>query len=196
MFTALLDTCVLWPSLQRDFLLSMAAEGLYRPVWSAQILAELEYAETAKWGRRGLDPAAAADRATHLIGQMRGAFDDAETTGWEPLVGSYGLPDPEDEHVVAAAVVAGAGAIVTSNLRDFPTVSVPAAVEVLSPQQFTATTVSLAPARALAAVQAIADRSGQTGQPRRSIDDLLDHLEGVYQLIDAVTALRAARRPD
>ena len=106
MFTALLDTCVLWPSLQRDVLLSLAAEGMYRPAWSSVILAELEYEQAAKLTRRGVVPADADHRAAHLIQRMRQAFDDAEITGWEGLEGTYGLPDPDDEHVVAAAVVA------------------------------------------------------------------------------------------
>lgn len=124
-FAALLDTCVLWPSLQRDFLLSMAIEGLYRPLWSDAILEELFLHEQYKLLDRGSEPGAALAAADHLLGNMRAAFDDAVVTGWEPLDGSFGLPDPDDEHVVAAAVVGGAGVIVTDNLKHFPVALVP-----------------------------------------------------------------------
>jgi hypothetical protein len=70
MFAALLDTSVLWPSLQRDFLLSLAVEGMYRPLWSSEILTELEFCETEKLIKRGEQPDAAATRARHLIDQM------------------------------------------------------------------------------------------------------------------------------
>jgi hypothetical protein len=147
-FTALLDTCVLWPSLQRDVLLSLAAEGMYRPGWSSAILAELEYHEAVKLIERGAEPAEAEARAARRIDQMRQAFDDAETDGWEGLEGTYGLPDPNDEHVVAAAVVAGAGAIVTLNLKDFPVALMPRGIEVSDPATFALNTVSLDPNRA------------------------------------------------
>jgi hypothetical protein len=163
MFTALLDTCVLWPSLQRDVLLSLAAEGLYRPVWSSVILAELEYEQAAKLTRRGVAPADAERRAAHLIQRMRQAFDAAEITGWEGLDGTYGLPDPDDEHVVAAAVVAGAGAIITLNTTDFPAPLLPSGLETLRPAEFAATTVSLDPHRALHAIRTIAGRTGTHG---------------------------------
>lgn len=119
MFSALLDTSVLWPSLQRDFLLSLAIEGLYRPLWSTAILAELEHHETRKLIERGEESDIAAARACHLLGQMATAFDDALVENWEPHDGTFGLPDANDEHVVAAALVGGAGVIVTSNLKTF-----------------------------------------------------------------------------
>ena len=143
MFAAVLDTSVLWPSRQRDFLLSLAIAGLYRPLWSDAILEELEYHETAKRAGRGSDATAAA--AARLVGRMRAAFDDAVVTGWEPLDGSYSLPDPDDEHVVAAAVVGRADVIVTHNFKDFPEDRVPKHIQVVSPAEFAADTVAVPP---------------------------------------------------
>ena len=143
MFAALLDTSVLWPSLQRDFLLSLAVEGLYRPLWSSAILDELQLHEVQKLVGLGEDPDAAAARAQHLIDQMTTAFDDALVENWEPLDGTFGLPDPDDEHVVAAALVGGAGVIVTSNLKDFPLQRIPDPLKVARPAQFAADTVAV-----------------------------------------------------
>ena len=190
MFTALLDTCVLWPSLQRDVLLSLAAEGMYRPAWSSVILAELEYEQAAKLTRRGVAPADADNRAAHLIQRMRQAFDDAEATGWEGLEGTYGLPDPDDEHVVASAVVAGAGAIITLNTKDFPGTLLPFGLETLRPAEFAANTVSLDPHRALRAIGTIAGRTGTQG-PARTVTELLDILVRRYGFDDAVDQLRS-----
>lgn len=140
-FTALLDTCVLWPSLQRDFLLTLAVEGLYRPIWSSAILDELKYAEEQKLIERGEDPRKASRRARHLVSKMRRAFDDAEVEGWEGLDGTYGLPDTNDEHVVAAAIVGRAGVIVTMNIKDFPEHKLPPGLQIHPPTTFAANTV-------------------------------------------------------
>ena len=191
MFTALLDTSVLWPSTQRDFLLSLAAESMYRPIWSGAILDELRFHEAAKLQRRGVPEDDARSRAEYLIGQMREAFDDAEIQGWEGLEGSYGLPDPDDEHVVAAAVVGGAGAIVTANFKDFPVERLPPGLRALSAAEFALNTVALDPARGVRAVQQIVARSGRKGPPR-TVDDILDTLARRYDLIDAVDLVRKA----
>ncbi|MEV7228287.1 PIN domain-containing protein [Polymorphospora sp. NPDC051019] len=185
MFLVLLDTCVLWPSLQRDFLLSLAVEGVYRPAWSSTILAELEFHETRKLMRRGTDRRTAARRARWLVEQMRKAFLDAEVQGWEALVGTYGLPDPDDEHVVAAAVVAGAGAIVTHNIKDFPAERLPTGLQVLDPVEFAEATVSLDPVSARRAVSAIARRSGRMGveMAEGEILDLLARRYGMTHLV-------------
>jgi hypothetical protein len=190
-FAALLDTCVLWPSLQRDFLLSLAIEGVYRPVWSAVILEELEYEETVKLVSRGHKSTEAEGRARYLVEQMRAAFSDAEVGGWEGLEGTYGLPDPNDEHVVAAAVVAGAGAIVTDNIRHFPQSKLPMGIEAFSPAEFAANTVAVDPIRAKVAIGAMADRSGRRG-PAVSEEQILEVLVDRYRMTRAVEIMRAA----
>lgn len=187
MFAAILDTCVLWPSLQRDVLLSFAVEGIYRPLWSDAILAELEYHEARKHARRGASPMDAATRAARLVSEMRRTFDDACVIGWEPMDGSFGLPDRDDEHVVAAAVVGGAGAIVTDNVSDMPTALIPAGIHVRTAAQFASDTVSVSPERALAAVAAV---SARVRRPPMDVQQILDALVARYHWDDAVELLR------
>ncbi len=113
-YTALLDANVLVPYTLTDVLLRLAEAGLYRPLWSTSILAEAERTLVH------LHPAIAADALHDRIAAMDQFFPDAAVTGWEEIVGSLTLPDPDDRHVLAAAIVGGADTIVTANLRDFP----------------------------------------------------------------------------
>lgn len=191
MFTATLDTSVLWPSLQRDFLLSLAIEGTYRPTWSSAILDELQFHEEAKLVKRGMPVAEAARRAATLIAAMRREFADAEVDGWQPLEGTFGLPDPDDEHVLAAAVIAGAGAIVTENLKDFPADRIPPGIQVLSAREFAKNTVALNPRLALAAVHEIASRSGRCGATL-AVGEILETLRDRYGMIEAVDMMTEA----
>lgn len=191
MFTATLDTSVLWPSLQRDFLLSLAIEGTYRPTWSSAILDELQFHEEAKLVKRGMPVAEAARRAATLIAAMRREFADAEVDGWQPLEGTFGLPDPDDEHVLAAAVIAGAGAIVTENLKDFPADRIPPGIQVLSAREFAKNTVALNPRLALAAVHEIASRSGRYGATL-AVGEILETLRDRYGVIEAVDMMTEA----
>ena len=191
MFTATLDTSVLWPSLQRDFLLSLAVEGTYRPTWSSAILDELQFHEEAKLVKRGMPVAEAARRAATLIAAMRREFADAEVDGWQPLEGTFGLPDADDEHVLAAAVIAGAGAIVTENLKDFPADRIPPGIQVLSAREFAKNTVALNPRLALAAVHEIASRSGRYGATL-AVGEILETLRDRYGMIEAVDMMTEA----
>ncbi len=75
-FPAFLDTCTLYGAYLCDSLLRLAEAGTYRPLWSADVLDELERALVA----RGLAEAAVKYR----IGEMRRAFPDAEVPARAP----------------------------------------------------------------------------------------------------------------
>jgi hypothetical protein len=74
MFTALLDSCVLWPSLQRDFLLSLTFEGAYRFIFSKAIPEETEINEELKLVERGDSEETARQKTRHLADPMRASF--------------------------------------------------------------------------------------------------------------------------
>ena len=68
---------------------------------------------------------------------MNAAVADAMVDGHMDLIESLSLPDPDDRHVLAAAIHAGADAIITFNLKDFPeAVAKQYNVEILHPDDF------------------------------------------------------------
>lgn len=187
MSTALLDSGVIWPSTQRDFLLSLAFEGSYRFIFSEAILGEVEVNEELKWRKRGDSLEAAQAKARYLAEQMRRNFQDSIVRDWEGLEGSYGLPDPDDEHVLAAAVVGGAGSIITDNFRDFPLNKIPSGIQITSVQDFAYETVAIRPELGLAAIQSMSERSGRKG-PLETPLEIFARLDKIYSL-NASTAL-------
>lgn len=114
-FTAILDANVLYPQLIRDTLLSLAVERLYHARWSATIHAE--------WTRNlAKDRPEPATKLALVVERMNDSVPDCLVTHYEKLANSIELPDPDDRHVVAAAIAGHADAIVTFNTKDFPAV--------------------------------------------------------------------------
>ncbi len=112
-YAAVLDANVLHPIITTEVLLRLADRGLFRPVWSAEILDEVR--ESLE--RRDLDPA----KIRRRIDVMAAHFDEAMVEN----VARYLSAVPEgvdegDRHVVAAAIAAKADAIVTNNVDDIP----------------------------------------------------------------------------
>jgi predicted nucleic acid-binding protein len=108
-----LDACVLFPTVLREVLIGCARAGLYTPLWSDRILEEWARA-TVKLGP------GAEDIARGEAGLLRAAFPKASVPRHDGLEARLVLPDPDDVHVLAAAVAGGADAIVTFNAADFP----------------------------------------------------------------------------
>lgn len=128
-YIAVLDTCVLVPMPLCDTLLRLAEDpAFYIPKWSNDILRELR----STLQRMGYLPA----QADRRIAAMESAFEDANVTGYECLVGAM-TNDPKDRHVLAAAVRCGAHAIVTHNVKHFrPETAKPYDLDILTPDDF------------------------------------------------------------
>lgn len=131
-YTALLDACVLYPVAVADVLLSLSTSGLFAAKWTRRV--ESEWIAALEKNRPDL-----IGRLNHRRDDMRAAVPDWEVPeqGWQALAESLKLPDDNDRHVLAAAVVGHADCIVTSNLKHFPAdVLGPLGIEALHPDQF------------------------------------------------------------
>ena len=128
---AVLDANVLYPAHLRDVLLWLAVGGLYRPRWSDRIHDE--------WTRNLLAkrPDLTAAQLAYTRAEMKRAFPDADVAADLDREAAIALPDPDDRHVLATAIVSGASWIVTANLKDFPADALgPYGVEALHPDAF------------------------------------------------------------
>jgi len=167
-YTAVLDANVLYPTLVRDILMSLAVADLYHARWSATI--QDEWVRNLAAQRPDI-----ADRLPALADAMNTAIPDSVITGYESLIPSIELPDANDRHVVAAAIVGHADAIVTFNTDDFPSNALaPFNIEVQHPDRFVTNQLHL---HKLTALTALKQMRARWTQPARTAQELLEALD-------------------
>lgn len=179
-FTAVFDACVLYPAPLRDLLLNMAITGIFRARWTHRI-----HDEWTRGVMRTRPELAEALARTRTL--MDEAVPDCIVSGHEALESDLSLPDPDDRHVLAAAILCHAGTIVTYNLRDFPAaVLAPFGITAQHPDEFVLHAIDLHPAEVCAAVKA---QRESLRAPRRTAAELLDTLL-TMGLAESVAQLR------
>ncbi|WP_020104990.1 PIN domain-containing protein [Nocardia sp. 348MFTsu5.1] len=153
-FRVVLDACVMLPQNLNNLLLTLADDDLFTPVWSAELLDEVERNLVQKFN-------ATAAQASHRVTNMRRAFPHAE----DYCAGYLGIIDtmtnhPKDRHVLAAAVISRAAMIVTANLKDFPPRALsPYGIEAVHPDDFLLDQLALDHNRVLAAMITVVQRN-------------------------------------
>lgn len=180
-FTALYDACVLYPAPLHDLLMRLALTDLFRARWTDQIHDE--------WIRNVLKDR--TDITPDLLERTRSLMNfhvrDSLVTGYETLIESLELPDPDDRHVLAAAIRTRASVIVTFNLKDFPAdILDPLGMEAQHPDEFISHLIDLNSG----AVCVAAKRQRESlKNPPRTVEEFLTTLEQ-QQLPETVTRLR------
>ncbi len=147
-FTCVLDTNVIYPIEIRDLILWFAHFDLFTPKWTEEIFSELE--------RVMRDKGVTEKDIKKRQAIMNKAFPDALVLNYQGLISSLNLPDPNDRHVLAAAIKTNANLIITSNLRDFPdAVLSKYGLAAKCPDDFLADIIDLNPAQAVKAFRAL-----------------------------------------
>ncbi len=163
---ALFDACVLYPAPLRDLLMNLALTDLFRARWTEDIHEE--------WIRNLLQNR--PDLKRRKLEQTRDLMNrnvrDCLVTGYRSLIPTLTLPDPNDKHILAAAIVAHADVVVTFNRGDFPAAVLEAyGIEAQHPDDFIGRLLNLSPAAVLLAVQ----RQRQSlRNPPKTAEELLE----------------------
>ena len=146
----LADTNILHSAGMRDILLQLAVADLLQPRWSPDIGHELM--RTLRNRRPDIDP----KTIENAWKDMNHYFPEAMITGYEHLVDDVDLPDPQDRHILAAAIHGNCNVIVTQNLKDFPAEATdPFGIEVCNADDFFMTIFISHPQEFLESIHAI-----------------------------------------
>lgn len=167
-FTVVYDASVLYPAPLRDFLMHLALTDLFRARWTEDIHEE--------WIRSVLEVRTdlrreQMERTREL---MNANVRDCLVEGYQSLIPGLELPDPDDRHVLAAAIRASASVIVTFNLRDFPTARLEQyGVEAQHPDEFIAHLIDLNQMKVCAAAE---EQRRSLRNPPKTVEEYLETL--------------------
>ena len=179
--TAIYDANILYPAPLRDLFIRLAQAGVVRAKWTETIHDE--------WIRNVLknNVELSSEKLARTRNLMNEAVRDCLVTGHEELIDSLALPDPDDRHVLAAAIRSGAEVIVTYNLKDFPVeILAQFGIEAFHPDEFLLSLFDQAPGVVCGAVKR--QREGLRNPPKTA-EELLATLEG-QGLTQSVARLR------
>ncbi len=177
----LLDANVLYSIYLRDFLLFLAAFTIYQPKWSDEINDE--------WTRNLLlkRPDLVPEKVLGVVTNMNTYFRRANVTDYSDLTNNLKLPDPNDRHVLAAAIKAKAAIITTANLRDFPKDYISQFdIEILHPDTFILRLLDDTPDKCLLAFRAYVK---SMKNPKQSEEEVLTALTK-SGLVESVIVIR------
>ncbi|MBI5346766.1 MAG: PIN domain-containing protein [Chlamydiae bacterium] len=147
-FVVIYDSCVLYPAPLRDLFMRLALTDLFQAKWTKDIHRE---------GMRNLlknRPDLTEERLELTRSKMDLHVRDCLVEGYEELIECLNLPDPNDRHVLAAAIKACAQTIVTYNLHDFPSQSITQyGINAEHPDEFLRHLLDMAPAIVMRTIQ-------------------------------------------
>lgn len=131
MTAAVLDACVLYSAPLRDLFMHLTVRLLFQPKWTERI--HTEWIEKVLEHRPDLERSR-LERTRELMDRWA---RDWHVPEHDALISTLSLPDPDDRHVLAAAIAAGAPLIVTFDLSHFPeAVLTPHGIRAQHPDEF------------------------------------------------------------
>ena len=179
-FVVVYDANVLVGNTQRDLLVRIAQTGLVQAKWTDRILDEALAAVLKS--RPDVPP----EKLTRVRELMIDAVPDCLVSGYEPLIDGLYLRDPDDRHVLAAAIKSGAQVIVTAD-KDFTAADLaPWNIEAKHPDDFVLDQIDINDRMIWGCVQQIAN---SRHSPPDTVEDVLGQLER-SGLVRSAAALR------